>query len=187
MWLLDSGWLLLESWPRPANLALREACDDVLLGFFFRQNLGSHRRAFRQLFLLDVQAMPVNAGLSRLLGRIATVPDHACLVSPLQAMFVDFGMARQYDGVCLLRFDDTNPEAEKQVGTQQEAINAVWVEGWSCVASECVGLLRVGSTRSPAVEEQVGVWHWFGQHLHMDGCASCSLRCAAPHGAAISG
>lgn len=31
-------------------------------------------------------------------------------------MFVDFGMAAQYDGVCYLRFDDTNPEAEKQVG-----------------------------------------------------------------------
>lgn len=30
-------------------------------------------------------------------------------------MFVDFGMAVQYGGVCYLRFDDTNPEAEKQV------------------------------------------------------------------------
>jgi glutaminyl-tRNA synthetase len=29
-------------------------------------------------------------------------------------MFVDFGMAVQYGGVCYLRFDDTNPEAEKQ-------------------------------------------------------------------------
>jgi hypothetical protein len=33
----------------------------------------------------------------------------------LQAMFVDFGMAVQYGGVCYLRYDDTNPEAEKQV------------------------------------------------------------------------
>jgi glutaminyl-tRNA synthetase len=29
-------------------------------------------------------------------------------------MFVDFGMARQYNGTCILRYDDTNPEAEKQ-------------------------------------------------------------------------
>jgi hypothetical protein len=28
-------------------------------------------------------------------------------------MFVDFGMAAQYDGVCYLRYDDTNPAAEK--------------------------------------------------------------------------
>jgi hypothetical protein len=29
-------------------------------------------------------------------------------------MFVDFGMAVQYGGNCYLRYDDTNPEAEKQ-------------------------------------------------------------------------
>jgi glutamyl/glutaminyl-tRNA synthetase len=29
-------------------------------------------------------------------------------------MFVDFGFAERYSGDCYLRFDDTNPEAEKQ-------------------------------------------------------------------------
>ena len=37
-------------------------------------------------------------------------------------MFVDFGMAQQYDGVCYLRFDDTNPEAEKQVGRRARVL-----------------------------------------------------------------
>ena len=32
----------------------------------------------------------------------------------LQACFVDFGMAAQNGGRCILRFDDTNPDAEKQ-------------------------------------------------------------------------
>ena len=32
----------------------------------------------------------------------------------LQAMFVDFGYAESVGGECMLRFDDTNPEAEKQ-------------------------------------------------------------------------
>ena len=32
----------------------------------------------------------------------------------VQAMHVSFGMAELYKGVCFLRFDDTNPEAEKQ-------------------------------------------------------------------------
>lgn len=31
----------------------------------------------------------------------------------LQAMFVSFGMAAESNGDCYLRFDDTNPEAEK--------------------------------------------------------------------------
>lgn len=40
--------------------------------------------------------------------------DRALLHYHAQAMFVDFGMAAQYGGNCYLRFDDTNPEAEKQ-------------------------------------------------------------------------
>ena len=32
----------------------------------------------------------------------------------MQAMFVDFGYAENVGGDCILRFDDTNPEAEKQ-------------------------------------------------------------------------
>ena len=32
----------------------------------------------------------------------------------MQAMFVSFGMAEHLKGECVLRFDDTNPEAEKQ-------------------------------------------------------------------------
>ena len=32
----------------------------------------------------------------------------------MQAMFVDFGYAENVSGECILRFDDTNPEAEKQ-------------------------------------------------------------------------
>lgn len=29
-------------------------------------------------------------------------------------MFVDFGLAKERDGGCYLRYDDTNPEAEKK-------------------------------------------------------------------------
>ena len=31
----------------------------------------------------------------------------------LQAMFIDFGLAKVRDGVCYLRYDDTNPAAER--------------------------------------------------------------------------
>lgn len=36
------------------------------------------------------------------------------LLHDMQAMFVSFGMAEHLNGECVLRFDDTNPEAEKQ-------------------------------------------------------------------------
>jgi glutamyl/glutaminyl-tRNA synthetase len=41
-------------------------------------------------------------------------------------MFVDFGMAARYGGVCYLRYDDTNPNAEKQVGPRARSIMAGW-------------------------------------------------------------
>ena len=48
----------------------------------------------------------------------------------LQAMFVDFGMAVQYGGNCYLRFDDTNPEAEKQEYIDHIEEIVAWM-GWT--------------------------------------------------------
>ena len=45
-------------------------------------------------------------------------------------MFVDFGMAAQYGGVCYLRFDDTNPEAEKQENIDHIQEIVTWL-GWA--------------------------------------------------------
>jgi glutaminyl-tRNA synthetase len=45
-------------------------------------------------------------------------------------MFVDFGMARQYGGNCYLRYDDTNPEAEKQEYIDHIEEIVAWM-GWS--------------------------------------------------------
>jgi hypothetical protein len=44
------------------------------------------------------------------------MPPHPTPSRPTtpKAMFVDFGMAARYGGVCYLRYDDTNPNAEKQ-------------------------------------------------------------------------
>ena len=44
-------------------------------------------------------------------------------------MLVDFGMAAQYDGHCYLRFDDTNPEAEKQEYIDHIQEITAWL-GW---------------------------------------------------------
>lgn len=47
----------------------------------------------------------------------------------LQAMFVSFGMAEHLNGECLLRFDDTNPEAEKQEYIDHIQDIVAWM-GW---------------------------------------------------------
>ena len=46
-----------------------------------------------------------------------------------QAMFVDFGMAEQYGGDCYLRYDDTNPEAEKLEFIEHIQDIVAWL-GW---------------------------------------------------------
>ena len=50
-------------------------------------------------------------------------------------MFVDFGMAVQYGGVCYLRYDDTNPEAEKKEYIDHiQEVHA----GFGCTGFKCI-------------------------------------------------
>ena len=46
--------------------------------------------------------------------RFPPEPNGHLHVGHAKAMFVNFGMAQQYGGGCYLRYDDTNPETEKQ-------------------------------------------------------------------------
>lgn len=48
----------------------------------------------------------------------------------MQAMFVSFGMAEAQDGDCILRFDDTNPEAEKKEYIDHIQEIVAWM-GWT--------------------------------------------------------
>ena len=65
----------------------------------------------------------------KVVTRFPPEPNGYLHIGHAKAMFVDFGMAEKYDGFCYLRFDDTNPEAEKQeyIDHIQEIVS--WL-GW---------------------------------------------------------
>jgi glutaminyl-tRNA synthetase len=61
--------------------------------------------------------------------RFPPEPNGYLHIGHAKAMFVDFGLAKASGGNCYLRFDDTNPEAEKKeyIDHIQEIID--WI-GW---------------------------------------------------------
>ncbi|GAB2251374.1 hypothetical protein Droror1_Dr00017624 [Drosera rotundifolia] len=62
--------------------------------------------------------------------RFPPEPNGFLHIGHAKAMFVDFGLAKERGGECYLRYDDTNPEAEKQeyIDHIQEIVQ--WM-GWS--------------------------------------------------------
>lgn len=60
--------------------------------------------------------------------RFPPEPNGYLHIGHAKAMFIDFGMAERYGGVCYLRFDDTNPEAEKQEFIDHIQDIGEWVE-----------------------------------------------------------
>src|SRR4030095_9105950 len=54
-------------------------------------------------------------------------------VGHAKSICLNFGLARDYDGVCHMRFDDTNPEKEEQ-GSVYSILDAVKCLGFSGAA-----------------------------------------------------
>ncbi|XP_008795989.2 glutamine--tRNA ligase [Phoenix dactylifera] len=50
----------------------------------------------------------------KVLTRFPPEPNGYLHIGHAKAMFIDFGLAKERNGSCYLRFDDTNPEAEKR-------------------------------------------------------------------------
>lgn len=66
----------------------------------------------------------------KVITRFPPEPNGYLHIGHAKAMFIDFGMAEQYGGECCLRFDDTNPEAEKQEYIDHIQDIVAWL-GWT--------------------------------------------------------
>ena len=63
-------------------------------------------------FVADVVRADIAAGQTRVQTRFPPEPNGYLHIGHAKAITADFGIAEQFDGVCNLRFDDTNPDTE---------------------------------------------------------------------------
>ncbi|MCL2653408.1 MAG: glutamine--tRNA ligase/YqeY domain fusion protein [Propionibacteriaceae bacterium] len=63
-------------------------------------------------FVADVVRADIEAGQTRVQTRFPPEPNGYLHIGHAKAITADFGIAEQFNGVCNLRFDDTNPDTE---------------------------------------------------------------------------
>ncbi|MDR1967531.1 MAG: glutamine--tRNA ligase, partial [Burkholderiaceae bacterium] len=107
---------------RPHNFITQIVDDDLARGVY----------ASRQWGGMPGDAASHRAGASdpaRIRTRFPPEPNGYLHIGHAKSIWLNFSLARQYGGVCHLRFDDTNPEKEEQeyVDSIREAVR--WL-GW---------------------------------------------------------
>src|SRR5262249_25174070 len=76
--------------------------------------------------------------------RLPPEPNGYLHIGHAKAICLNFGIARQFSGVCNLRMDDTNPAKEDVEYEDSIVADVKWlIEGW---ADKCLGLKPAGAT-----------------------------------------
>ncbi len=90
-------------------------------------------------FIRDLVAADVAAGRNaRIHTRFPPEPNGYLHIGHAKSICLNFGIARQFDGLCNLRMDDTNPTKEEVEYVDSIVADVRWlVEGW---ADHCLGM-----------------------------------------------
>jgi glutaminyl-tRNA synthetase len=106
--------------------------------------LASEREDFiREIVKADLAAGRVGAVVTR----FPPEPNGYLHIGHAKSICLNFGIARQFGGVCNLRMDDTNPAKEELEYESSILEDVRWlVEGW---ADHCLGLKPRGATPRP--------------------------------------
>jgi len=75
-----------------------------------KPGLPSHSNFIRQIIESDLSSKKISA----ICTRFPPEPNGYLHFGHAKSIWLNFGLAREYGGVCHLRFDDTNPEKEEQ-------------------------------------------------------------------------
>ena len=113
-------------------------------------------------FIRDIVSADLAAGkVTRIHTRFPPEPNGYLHIGHAKSICLNFGIARQFDGVCNLRMDDTNPAKEDVEYVDSIIADVRWlIDGW---ADHCLGLgpreagsLEPGSLRSAVVGRTPG-------------------------------
>src|SRR5213078_3098389 len=96
-------------------------------------------------FIRDIVAADLQAGrYAKIITRFPPEPNGYLHIGHAKSICLNFGIAREFGGICNLRFDDTNPTKEEVEYVESIIGDVKWlIEGW---ADKNLGLKAVGET-----------------------------------------
>ena len=108
--------------------------------------------AEREDFIREIVKADLASGAARgILTRFPPEPNGYLHIGHAKSICLNFGIARQFGGVCNLRMDDTNPAKEDVEYEDSIVADVRWlIAGW---ADHCLGLKPAGATARHEVRD----------------------------------